>query len=44
MGNATGWEENVSARDLDPVAIQRLLDHDAEPNRANPKESGTALD
>jgi hypothetical protein len=34
----------VPCENLDPVAIQWLLDHGADPNRGNPKEPGTALD
>jgi hypothetical protein len=34
----------VPCENLDPVAIQWLLDHGTDPNRGNPKDPGTALD
>lgn len=34
----------VPCENLDPIAIQWLLDHGADPNRGNPRDPGTALD
>jgi hypothetical protein len=34
----------VPCENLDPIAIQWLLDHGADPNRGNPRDPGTSLD